>query len=76
MPQYADCYVLVPSRDSAIVEQFLGRYLPGSRQESADEYEIPQYADTPHTIFGSAPELMAYLEGNNSERHAQSPPTR
>lgn len=67
MPYYADCYVLVHSRNPALVEQFLERYLPGSRQETADEYEIPQYADEPRMIFRNASKLMDYLKEQPNE---------
>jgi len=39
------------------MEQFLNEFLP-SREEAADEYEFPQYADSPEVTFRSADEAL------------------
>lgn len=65
---YADCYVLSETRTSAFIFSFLDRFLP-NRQESADEYEVPQYSDTPKVLFKTAVELIDYLTINKHEVH-------
>jgi hypothetical protein len=65
---YADCYVLSEKRTSTFILSFLDRFLP-NRQEGADEYEIPQYADKPHVVFKTAAELIDYLTINKNEVH-------
>ena len=65
---YANLYSLVESRSAKIVHDFLARFLP-NREESAEEYEVPQYADTPDVVFDNANDLIAYLEHHSHERY-------
>ncbi len=65
---YADLYVLVNSRSKKIIESFLNNFIP-NREESADEYEIPQYSENPDFIFKKDCELMDYCENNNNINH-------
>lgn len=65
---YADCYVLSEKRTSTFILSFLDRFL-SNRKESADEYEIPQYADNPKIVFKTAVELIDYLTINKDEVH-------
>lgn len=65
---YADCYVLSEKRTSTFILSFLDRFLP-NRQECADEYEIPQYADKPNVVFKTAAEIIEYLTINKDEVH-------
>ncbi len=65
---YADCYVLSEKRTSAFIHSFLDTFLQ-NRQESANEYEIPQYADKPEIVFKTAVELIDYLSLNKDEVH-------
>lgn len=69
MPEYADIYGLSTTRTSDEIRRFLDRFLP-SRIESADEYEVPQYSDSPHTVYQTADELIAHCCENPSEVHA------
>ena len=65
---YADCYVLSEKRTSAFILSFLDTFIP-NRQESAVEYEVPQFAETPKIVFKTAFELMEYLTINKEEIH-------
>ena len=49
MPEYSDIYIITEKRDKAIVESFLQHFLP-EREESAEEYEIPQYSENPKIL--------------------------
>lgn len=69
MPEYADIYGLSTIRTPGEIRRFLDRFLP-SHLESADEYEVPQYSDSPHIVFQTADELIAYCCENPSEVHA------
>jgi len=59
MPEYADIYSLYRSRDRPTIYAFLERFMP-DREETADEYEIPQYADSPSLVLHTASELLDY----------------
>ena len=65
---FADCYVLVPHRTREFIDSFLNNFIP-NRIESAEEYEIPQYANNPIAIFKSASELIDYLVEKTNEIH-------
>jgi hypothetical protein len=66
MPPYADIYVLTQSRTEATVLSFLDRFAP-IRAETADEYCIPQYADSAHIVFRAAAEVVSYCCRYTSE---------
>ena len=65
---FADCYVLTDSRTKEFINAFLDKFLP-DRQESADEYEIPQYSNNPTVISKTADKLIELLERNKNEIH-------
>jgi hypothetical protein len=65
----SDIYVLVGNRDVKIVQKFLRHFVPDNR-EMADEYEIPQYSDSPDFLFNKAIELMRYCEEHTEVPHA------
>ena len=69
MPPYADIYVLAPSRTVSAIMAFLDRFAP-VREVTASEYEIPQYADSPHTIFRTAHEVVDYCCRHPAETQA------
>ena len=69
MPEFADIYGLSVTRTSNEIYRFLEHFLP-SAVESADEYEIPQYSDCPHTVLQTADELIAHCCENSNEVHA------
>ena len=69
MLEYSDIYVISDKRDRKTIEKFLNDFLP-NREESADEYEVPQYSDNPEVIFGKAAELIDYCEKNTNIEHA------
>ena len=66
MPPFADVYVLAKSRTEAAVVEFLGHFAP-QREQSADEYWIPQHADPPQHIFQTATEVVAYCCNHPTE---------
>ena len=68
MPEYADIYVLRGNRCHDAIVSFLDHFLP-SRRASADDYEVPQYSETPHTVFKTSDELIAYCCQNPKEPH-------
>lgn len=59
--RFADCYVLAHNRTKDFILSFLERFLP-QREEYADSYEVPQFAEHPVIVFESAGQLMDYLE--------------
>lgn len=69
MPEYSDIYVISEKRDRKTIEAFLNNFLP-EREESADEYEVPQYSDNPELMFSEARELIEYCEDHKNIEHA------
>jgi hypothetical protein len=69
MPEYADIYVVEKRRTPESVNAFLEHFLP-SRRESADEYCVPQYSESPVEIFTAAEALIAFCCQNPREPHA------
>ncbi|GAA5022040.1 hypothetical protein GCM10011506_01690 [Marivirga lumbricoides] len=65
---FADCYVLTDKRTESFVEEFLNYFVP-DRRESADEYEVPQYAENPVEVFETAKEAVKFLVENKSVKH-------
>ncbi len=65
---FADCYVLSSKRTKTFILDFLDKFIP-NRQESADEYEIPQYGEKSEMIFSSAIELIDFLIEKPQEPH-------
>lgn len=63
---FADCYVLNSNRSCEFLNEFLNHFLP-HREESADKYLLPQYAEVPGSIFTNIDELIHYLELNKNE---------
>ncbi len=69
MPPFIDCYVLVQGRSKGLVDKFLDHFLP-HRRETASEYELPQYADSPRVVYKTADELLLAVEDQPAECHA------
>ena len=69
MPEYADIYALSERRTTQAITDFLDRFLP-SRVQSADEYELPQYSDSPIAVFTNASDLIHHCCENPHEVHA------
>lgn len=63
MGNLADIYVIQKSRSKKLGIDFLNHFLP-LREESADEYLIPQYSEDPISEFDNAEDLMIFLESN------------
>tara|TARA_R110002050_G_C8940495_1_gene512576 strand:+ start:100 stop:546 length:447 start_codon:yes stop_codon:yes gene_type:complete len=57
MPSFSDIYVISEKRNREIIDLFLNEFLP-IRDESADEYEFPQYSENPEVIFRKAEEAL------------------
>lgn len=66
---FADCYVLTNNRTESFVEGFLNHFVP-KRRETADEYEVPQYADNPVERFKTAREAVKFLVENINVEHS------
>jgi hypothetical protein len=64
-----DLYALAPARTEAISNQFRSTWLRRFK-ESADDYEVPQYADNPDVIYTSVDDLIRKLVASPMETHA------
>lgn len=64
----ADCYVITDQRIQVFINSFLDKFIP-HREETADEYEIPQYSDKPTIIYKKAEDLIDYMVSNKNEPH-------
>lgn len=69
MGYLADIYIIKESRSKKMGVDFLNYFFP-LREESADEYLIPQYLDPPIKKFDNANDLMTYLESNPKYAHS------
>lgn len=69
MPEYADIYVLSRARTRPAIEAFLQAFVP-EREEGADEYEVPQYSNSPTVVFKKADELIDHCCCRLREAHA------
>lgn len=58
MPEYSDIYVISEERDTEVISDFLDHFL-SQREDSADEYEFPQYSDDPSVIYKKDSEILA-----------------
>ena len=68
MPAFADVYALAPGRSASLIRRFLDHFAP-LREEAAESYEVPRYAERPDHLFGRAEELVDHLVANTSEPH-------
>jgi len=66
---FADCYVLTDKRTESFIQEFLDHFVP-ERRETADEYEVPQYAANPVENFQTAREAVKFLVENDSVKHS------
>jgi len=69
MPEYADIYVISNKRDKNTIYAFLDNFLR-NREESAAEYEIPQYSENPEILFQSAGQLIDHCTKNREVEHS------
>ncbi|MBE9553168.1 MAG: hypothetical protein IMF05_06885 [Proteobacteria bacterium] len=69
MGGFYDVYVLSGDRSKATVVQFFDRFLP-ERKETADDYPVPRYSDSPEICLDTADELLTYLEHHPDEPHS------
>jgi hypothetical protein len=69
MPEYADIYVLSKTRTPTAIIAFLDTFA-AKREEAADEYEVPQYSNSPKIVFRRAAELIDYCCVNPREVHS------
>lgn len=65
MPEYLDITVISEKRDVITALKFINNFLP-TREESADEYEIPQFADSPTFLFTNALDVIKYCCKNKN----------
>ncbi len=66
MPGYYDVYALATTRTTDVAERFLAHFAP-EREESADDYTIPQFGDSPSHVFDRANEVIAYCVSHVTE---------
>jgi hypothetical protein len=66
---FYDVYVLSADRARIAIDRFLDRFAP-QHEESASEYEIPQYSSPPVSVFRHAHELVDYCVVHQHEAHA------
>jgi len=64
-----EIYALATNRNAAFATAFLDKFLP-SRTAFADEYPVPECADTPTVAFTAPDEVMVYLEANPTEPYS------
>lgn len=69
VPGNADIYGVASNRTEETIIRFLDHFLP-VRTESADAYEVPQYSQSPHTVFTEVIELIRHCCTLLSEVHA------
>ncbi len=68
MGQFADIYIAVKTRYKQKGIDFLNHFL-SQREESADEYEFPQYTSKTEIEFDSVDDLMNYLETDKNAEY-------
>jgi hypothetical protein len=66
MPEYTDLYALSARRTEERVTAFAERFLP-EREETADEFEVPQFARAPEQVFRTSAELIRHCCARLSE---------
>jgi hypothetical protein len=66
VPPYCDVYVLSPERSATAAERFLDTFAP-KREQSAEEYVFPQFAEQPLRALKSAREAIQYCEIHSGE---------
>ena len=65
----ADLYVLAPERSKKVVQDFLFRWANGF-EECADEYEFPQYSESPEKVYRSPLDLIERLISDRKAPHS------
>jgi hypothetical protein len=65
LPEYLDVYVISSDRNAHSAFRFLDRFLP-ERQESAEEYEIPQYSNPSEAVLKTDKEIVGYCCENKN----------
>ncbi len=61
MAYLADIYIIKKTRSKKIGLDFINHFIP-EREESADCYEFPRFAENTIFVFDKAEDLMTYLE--------------
>ncbi|MDB5349489.1 MAG: hypothetical protein JWN86_736 [Planctomycetota bacterium] len=69
MPAFADVYALAPDRSASLIRRFLDQFAP-LREETAEGYEMPRFAESPDRLFGRAEELVDHLAAHPSEPYS------
>ena len=63
MTGLSDIYVISAKRDTETIFSFLNHFLP-EREETADDYCIPQYSDNPKQVFTKDFEIISFCVSN------------
>jgi hypothetical protein len=66
MSGYYDVYALATARTTDEVQRFLAHFAP-EREESADDYTIPRFSDSPLYVFDRANEVIEYCVSHLTE---------
>jgi hypothetical protein len=69
MAELYDIYCLAPERTALAIQRFLELLAP-MRDERAVDYPVPEFADSPHTIFTTAYELISHCVDHATEAHS------
>lgn len=64
-----DVYVLASERSTAIAKRFIDTWV-SDFDETASEYEFPQYSDKPFVVYSSPTELIQKLVEVSNEPHS------
>ena len=64
MTGLSDIYVISSKRDVKTIYSFLDHFLP-EREESADDYYVPEYSNNPQQIFTKDAEIISFCVENN-----------
>jgi hypothetical protein len=66
MPGYFDVYVMARERTAGVAMRFLEMFVP-MREQSAVDYEFPQYSEKPTTVIQTASEAIQHCEAHPDE---------
>jgi len=67
--ELVEIYVLCKDRSKALVLAFLEHFLP-NREEVAEDYPYPEYADSPKHVYDDCEEILGVLEQDKNESYS------
>lgn len=69
MPEYSDIYVISNKRNREALFSFLDEFVP-EREESCDEYLIPEFSENPIHIYQKADKVIDWCVSNKNEPYS------